>query len=191
METRDKALSDAAATNAALNAELERVRAEIAEARKAAAQAPDTHDYSEAETRDQFIDLLLHEAGWFLDDPRDREFEVDGMPNTQGKGYVDYVQWGSDGRPLGLVEAKRTKRDAREGQHQAKLFADCLEAGFGQRPVIFTSNGYEHWIWDDVRYPPRHAQGFYTRDELELLVQRRSTQRRLAEVDINSDIVER
>ena len=77
---------------------------------------PDTHDYSEAETRDYFIDLLLKEAGWALDKPQDREFEVSGMPNGQGKGYVDYVLWGDDGKPLGLLEAKRTKRDPRVGQ---------------------------------------------------------------------------
>ena len=83
------------------------------------------------------------------------------MPNEKGEGFVDYVLWGDDGKPLGLVEAKRTKRDARVGQQQAKLYADCLEKQFGQRPIIFYSNGYEHWIWDDQNYPPRSVQGFY------------------------------
>ena len=68
-----------------------------------------------------------------------------------------------------MVEAKRTKRDARVGQQQAKLYADCLEKQFGQRPIIFYSNGYEHWIWDDQNYPPRSVQGFYAKDELERL----------------------
>ncbi len=163
----------------------------MAEAKKAAVAQPDTHDYSEAETRDYFIDLLLKEAGWPLDQPRDREFEVAGMPNNQGKGFVDYVLWGDDGKPLGLVEAKRTRRDARVGQQQAKLYADCLEAQFGRRPVIFYSNGYEHWLWDDARYPPRAVQGFYKKAELELAVQRRSTRKRLATGEINSAIVER
>ena len=73
--------------------------------------------------------------------------------------------------------SKPSARDAtpRVGQQQAKLYADCLEAQFGQRPVIFYSNGYEHWIWDDPRYPPRAVQGFYTKDELELAIQRRTT----------------
>ena len=113
------------------------------------------------------------------------------MPNAQGKGFVDYVLWGDDGKPLGLVEAKRTRRDARVGQQQAKLYADCLERQFGQRPVIFYSNGYEHWVWDDKRYPPRRVQGFYKKAELELLIQRRETRRALAEAQINSEIVER
>ena len=97
------------------------------------------------------------------------------MPNNQGKGFVDYVLWGDDGKPLGLVEAKRTRRDSRVGQQQAKLYADCLEQQFGQRPVIFYSNGYEHWLWDDTSYPPRAVQGFYKKAELELLIQRRET----------------
>jgi type I restriction enzyme R subunit len=97
------------------------------------------------------------------------------MPNEKGEGFVDYVLWGDNGKPLGLVEAKRTKRDARVGQQQAKLYADCLERQFGQRPIIFYSNGYEHWIWDDHNYPPRLVQGFYKKPELELLVQRRES----------------
>ena len=34
-----------------------------------------------------------------------QEFEVTGMPNNQGKGYVDYVLWGDDGRPLAFSRA--------------------------------------------------------------------------------------
>jgi type I restriction enzyme R subunit len=113
------------------------------------------------------------------------------MPNNQGKGFVDYVLWGDDGKPLGLVEAKRTRRDARVGQQQAKLYADCLERQFGQRPLIFYSNGYEHWLWDDTRYPPRAVQGFYKKAELELAIQRRSTRKPLAAGEINPAIVER
>ena len=52
------------------------------------------------------------EAGWEnLIDGKDLEFEVSGMPKTtnpSGKGYVDYVKWGDDGKPLGVVEAKKT-----------------------------------------------------------------------------------
>jgi type I restriction enzyme R subunit len=62
-----------------------------------------------AETRDHFIDLLLKEAGWALDQPRDRECEVAGMPNHESKGFVDYVLWGDDGKPLGLVEASKSR----------------------------------------------------------------------------------
>jgi len=191
LRDQDENLAALLADKTALDEELKRLRAEVAAAKKAAAAQPDTHDYSEAETRDYFIDLLLKEAGWPLDQPLDREFEVSGMPNKEGKGFVDYVLWGDDGRPLGLVEAKRTRRDARAGQQQAKLYADCLERQFGRRPVIFYSNGYEHWLWDDTRYPPRRVQGFYKKAELELALQRRETRRVLGEAAISPTIVER
>lgn len=191
LRERDEKLAVVLADRTAVDEELKRLRAEVAEAKKAAAAQPDTHDYSEAETRDYFIDLLLKEAGWPLDQPRDREFEVAGMPNRHEQGFVDYVLWGDDGKPLGIVEAKRTRRDSRVGQQQAKLYADCLEKQFGQRPVIFYSNGYEHWIWDDVSYPPRAVQGFYKKPELELLIQRRASRRPLSDTEINGSIVER
>ena len=174
-----------------LDEELKTLRAAVAAARKAAEAQPDKHNYNEAETRDRYIDLLLREAGWALDKPDDLEFRIEGMPNNEGIGFADYVLWGADGKPLGLVEAKRTRKDARVGQQQAKLYSDCLEASFGQRPVIFYSNGYEHWIWDDTRYPPRQIGGFYKRDELELLIQRRSGQKKLGSEAISRKIVER
>ncbi len=175
----------------ALDAEIKQLQAEIAAIKAANQATPDTHDYNEAQTRDAFIDLLLAEAGWRLDQPRDREFEVAGMPNQAEKGFVDYVLWGDDGRPLALVEAKRTKRDALVGQQQAKLYADCLEKQFGRRPLIFCSNGYEHWLWDDTRDPPRPVYGFLKKDELELWHQRKTSRRALITTRIDEDIVER
>src|SRR6267142_3348342 len=138
-----------------------------------------------------WVGLLRKEGGWALEQPRDREFEVSGMPNAEGKGFVDYVLWGDDGKPLGLVEAKRTRRDARVGQQQAKLYADCLEQRFGLRPLIFYSNGYEHWLWDDANYPPRQVQGFYKKAELELAIQRRDSRKSLVAAEVNAQIVER
>jgi len=191
LATRDAALAAAQQKTAALDAELAQLRAEVAAAKAANTATPDTHDYNEAQTRDLYIDLLLKEAGWKLDQARDREFEVQGMPNGQGVGYVDYVLWGDDGKPLAVVEAKRTRRDARVGQQQAKLYADCLQAQFAQRPLIYTTNGYEHWFWDDTTYPPRPVQGFHKKDELQRLVQRRTSAKPLAGVAINPEIVER
>src|ERR1700685_153123 len=40
-------------------------------------------------------------------------------------------------------------------------------------------------------YPPREVQGFYTKDELELLIQRRTSRKSLATADISETIVER
>jgi type I restriction enzyme R subunit len=191
LRQRDDKLSDLLADKSALDEELKRLRAEVAEAKKASAAQPDTHDYSEAETRDYFIDLLLKEAGWAFDQPRDREYEVSGMPNTPGKGFVDYVLWADDGRPLAVVEAKRTRKSPQIGQQQATLYADCLEKQFGRRPIIFYTNGYEHWLWDDVNYPPRAVQGFLKKTELELMIQRRESRKPLAGAPVNGKIIAR
>jgi type I restriction enzyme R subunit len=231
LSDRDQKLSTLLADKNVIDAELKQLRAELAAAKKANTTQPDTHDYSEAQTRNLFIDLLLKESGWDLASAPlshrrassslsqnipssslsqnipssslsgvegiegtaniTREFAVSGMPNPTGTGYVDYVLWGNDGKPLALVEAKRTRQDPRAGQQQAKLYADCLEAQYGQRPIIFYSNGYEHYLWDDTNYPPRQIQGFYKKTELELLIQRRTTQKPLAEVNINPAIASR
>ncbi len=191
LRERDEKLSALLADKTSLDAELERLRAEVAAAKQASAKVVDTHDYSEAQTRDFFIDLLLKEAGWPLDKVQDREFEVQGMPNKHGVGYVDYVLWGDDGVPLAVVEAKRTRKSPQVGQQQAKLYADCLQARYGRRPVIFYTNGYEHHVWDDALYAPREVQGFFKKAELELMVQRRTTRRRLADAPVNEAIVER
>lgn len=154
-----------------------------------------SYNYNEADTRKYFIDVLLKEVGWDITMPDAIEYEVMGMPktydNSSGKGYIDYVLWGDDGKPLGLVEAKRTMKDAKIGREQAERYADCLEKKFGQRPIMFYSNGYEHYIWDDMNYPPRKVSGFYSKDDLERLISRRSTKKDLTCVEINKDIAGR
>ncbi|WP_120075880.1 DEAD/DEAH box helicase family protein [Aurantiacibacter odishensis] len=176
---------------AALDEEIKRLQAQIEAIKAENAKVEDAHDYNEAETRDIWIDRLLAEAGWPLDQPRDREFPVTGMPSTSGEGFVDYVLWGDDGRPLAVIEAKRTKRDPREGQQQAKLYADCLEQQFGVRPLIFFTNGYKHWLWDHGAYPPREVHGFYKKGELGLWRQRKAARRSIATTKIDESIAGR
>ena len=190
-EAHAHALAERDELSVAKDAEIAQLRAEI-QAVQAANTLTDTHDYSEAQTRELIIDELLREAGWRLTGDRDREFEVTGMPNAQGLGYVDYVLWGADGLPLAVIEAKRTTKDPGIGQQQAKLYADCLETMTGRRPVNFYTNGYETWLWDDAAgYPPRKVEGFFTSDELELMVARRTTRLPLADTVIDKTIVER
>jgi type I restriction enzyme R subunit len=156
---------------------------------------PPPVDPNEDLTRKIYIDTLLREAGWDPYGMNVPEYPVKNcMPQangTNGDGYVDYVLWGDDGKPLAVVEAKRTRRDPRVGQHQAKCYADCLEKEFDQRPVIFYSNGFNTWLWDDVNYPPREVFGFYTKDELQMMVQRRTMHRPLANESINDTITNR
>lgn len=174
--------------------ELERLRTEISRI-KAENQAKPVEVFAlnpatEAETRRALIDVMLREAGWQLNNLEDTEFEVSGMPSKTSVGYVDYVLWGDDGLPLAVVEAKNTLHDSRQGQHQAKLYADCLQNRFGRRPIIFYSNGYDTWIWDDSLYPPRKVSGFYTKDELEWAISKRQS-KSLSDVQINKDIAGR
>ena len=191
-EAKDAALAEAKANNDSLQQALDVERAKVAAAQAAKQPRALTADVDEAETRLQFIDLDLAEAGWSLTDQRDREYPVLGMPNNQGQGFVDYVLWGDDGLPLAVVEAKRTMRDALVGQQQAKLYADCLQAMTGRRPIILCTNGHERWLWDDAAgYPPRRLAGFLTKDELELMVQRRQTRLPLKDAVIDKSIVER
>ena len=147
-------------------------------------------DISEFETRKQFIDLDLKIAGWDSTNIRE-EVEVKGMPNTQETGYVDYVLYGENGKPLAVVEAKRTSKDAKIGQQQAKLYADCLEKEYAQRPIIYYTNGKEIYMWDDVSYPERKVSGYYTQDELQLLIKRRDSKENLEHIYIANDIANR
>ena len=147
-------------------------------------------DISEFETRKQFIDLDLKIAGWDSTNIRE-EVEVKGMPNTQEKGYIDYVLYGENGKPLAVVEAKRTSKDAKIGQQQAKLYADCLEKEYAQRPIIYYTNGKEIYMWDDLSYPERKVSGFYTQDELQLLIKRRDSKENLEHIFIANDIANR
>ncbi|MEX0905103.1 MAG: DEAD/DEAH box helicase family protein [Balneolaceae bacterium] len=161
---------------------------EIKQMRLQTRKFADSHDYNEAETRELLIDVMLRESGWDPAERNVREFKVEGMPNSTGTGYVDYVLWDDNGKPLALVEAKRTTRSYDEGQHQAKLYADCLENRFGVRPVIFLSNGYDIWIWDDSAYPPRPILGFYTKESLQKLFFQKRERESLHLADINKEI---
>ena len=147
-------------------------------------------DISEFETRKQFIDLDLKIAGWDSTNIRE-EVEVKGMPNTQETGHVDYVLYGENGKPLAVVEAKRTSKDAKIGQQQAKLYADCLEKEYAQRPIIYYTNGKEIYMWDDLSYPERKVSGYYTQDELQLLIKRRNSKENLEHIYIANNIANR
>lgn len=150
---------------------------------------------SETDTRKLFIDVLLKEAGWDnLKLHRDLEYKVIGMPvsvNPSGIGYVDYVLWDDNGMPLAVIEAKKTLHDSKKGKHQAVLYANCLEQMTSQRPIIFYTNGFETHVWDDLFYPERKVSGFYTKDELQYIIERRNTRKDLRQFQVNRDIAGR
>ena len=174
-----------------IESELEALRERLAAIKAENEGIPETHDWNEAKTRKLSIDLDLERAGWPLDQEHDREYEVTGMPNASGVGYADYVLWGDDGKPLAVVEAKRTTVDPAKGRQQAKLYADCLEAMHGQRPIIYYTNGYETYLWDDQAYAPRAVAGFHKKDELASLLHRRVHRKPLDVARVKNAIVER
>ena len=155
-------------------------------------------NYSEAETRKLFIDLLLEEAKWEVLDKEGAivpskaciEIEVTGMPNSSGVGYVDYVLFGANGKPLAVVEAKRATKSPEVGRQQAILYADCLERQYGVRPVIYYTNGFKTYIIDGLGYPARRVYGFHTEDDLMVLIQRRG-RNGITDLNISDEITNR
>ena len=155
-------------------------------------------DISEAETRKEFIDLMLREAGWNVVEVENSpmacmagiEIYVEGMPNNKQEGYCDYVLYGKDCKPLAVVEAKRASVEPEKGKHQAELYADCLEKKYGQRPVIYYTNGFRTMIIDGLGYPPRQVMGFHTLDDLELMISRRG-RGKMTDLAIRDEITNR
>ena len=152
-------------------------------------------DPSEFVTRKRYIDVDMKMMGWKFDGENAdvwEEYEVDGMAGVIGrKGYVDYVLFGKDGLPLAVVEAKRSSKDPNIGRKQAVLYADCLERKFGRRPMMFTTNGFETYFWDDLSGPQRKVSGIFSRDDLQKLMNRRSEQQDLMAVPIDDKITDR
>jgi type I restriction enzyme R subunit len=154
--------------------------------------------FDEDTTRKRLIDTQLIQAGWAVGpngastDEVGQEIEVQHQPTDSGVGYADYVLWDENGKPLAVIEVKKTVERAEKGQTQGRIYADGLEKTTGQRPVIFYTNGFDIWIWDDAqRYPPRGLFGFYSRDSLQYLIYQRTARKALNTVPIREDIVER
>lgn len=135
-------------------------------------------EISEYKTRKHYIDWDLALAGWKIDENALEEREVTGMPREKdsdsGTGYIDYLLLGKDNRPLAIVEAKRTMYSPQKGIQQARLYARCLENEYGYRPPIFLTNGFETFFLDDDSAPMRKVSGFFSQDELQRIINRRS-----------------
>jgi type I restriction enzyme R subunit len=153
------------------------------------------HPRNESETRKILIDVLLREAGWDLKGANDKEYKVVFMPSSTNKsetGYIDYVLWDDDGKPLALVEAKKTMESVSKGENQAQLYADSLEKMFGRRPVMFYTNGFEINLWDDQFYKKsRPVHGFYSKQELHTLMFRRTNRKDIRTHEIDPEIAGR
>ena len=141
---------------------------------------------NEKETREQLIDPKLKHAGWQIVPVKHAiekskaciETKVEGMTksttNPTGVGFVDYTLFGDDGKPLAIIEAKKSTINEEQGRYQACLYADALEKKYGVRPIIYYTNGYVIKVLDGI-YPAREVYGFHRKDELEYLIRKRNS----------------
>lgn len=171
------------AENQALKEELTKKRQEQAQT-----YVPKPLDISEFKTRKVYIDTMLGDAGWVLGKNWYNEYELPGMPNKSEVGYADYALFTDDGKPLAIIEAKRTCKDVAVGRQQAKLYADLMEKKFGRRPIIFLTNGFDTRIWNDRYYPEHQVSGIYSQRDLEKEFNKLTMRTRLTNVRVNDDI---
>jgi len=182
--------------NELLRKQLNKEREQIA-SNKAQAVSEDnsSHPRDEKETRKYLIDVLLREAGWNMQENDVTEYKIDTQPENIGEQcieYIDYVLWGDNGKPLAIVEAKKTLENATTGEKQALLYAEYMEKNFGIRPIIFYTNGYETFLWDDMFYKSsRQVNGFYTKHELETLLHRRNYRKDIRKYKVDLRIADR
>lgn len=153
---------------------------------------------TEEETRQLFIDMMLREAGWEICTEKGAkvpgkaciEVKVTGMPNSEGVGYVDYVLYGDDLRPLAIIEAKRTSKSPTEGHHQSKLYAECLAHEFGYEPCRYCSNGFKTEIFDMLGYPCREVFAFHSKKDLQTMFENRN-RALITDLHVNEEIAGR
>ena len=146
----------------------------------------------EKTTRKLFIDDDLKKLGWQFDGVMiQEEYPVHNMGDEHSDGFVDYVLFGKDHKPLAVIEAKKTSKDSNIGKQQAKDYADCLEREFGRRPFIFYTNGFDCNFWDDLQSPPRRVSMVFSQGDLQKLIDRRDVKEDLNGIQINTDITGR
>ncbi len=163
---------------------------------RAVPTVPTSDDITEIQTRLRYIDVDLKQMGWILDGlDADVTFEykthnLDGVAGKSGR--IDYVLWGKDGKPLAVIEAKRTTTEPNVGREQAKAYALSLEVEFGRRPMIFTTNGFDTYFRDFGDQAERHVSGVFSKDDLQKLMNRReSTKIDMNRVEISDAITNR
>jgi type I restriction enzyme R subunit len=155
-------------------------------------QTADLLHLSEEDTRQRLIDRDLARAGWKVGHNGASTSEVTQEPVLKNGDRADYVLWDDNGKPLAVVEAKKTSRDGEAGRKQAAGYADALQSQYGQRPVIFTANGHDIIIWDDAQgYPPRSIFGFYSKDSLQYRIYQRGAKKPLADITVDPAITNR
>ena len=157
---------------------------------------------NEKQTRKEIIDTRLKQAGWNVTDRTQviEEFDIivddnlvqEAATPYGGHQFSDYVLLGKDGKPLAVVEAKKTAADAAVGREQAKQYCFNIQKKHnGELPFCFYTNGHDIYFWDLDNYPPKKVYGFPTRDDLERYAYIRRARKALAGELINTKIAGR
>ena len=156
---------------------------------------------TEAGTRASLIDKRLLASGWDVADHTKvvEEYTLSGRSSVTDASspynstqFSDYVLLGRDGKPLAVVEAKKTSKDAELGREQAKQYAQRIQQTSDSKlPFCFYTNGNDIFFWDIGNYPPRKIHSFPTREDLERLRHIDTYKKPLTHQYIDSDIAGR
>ena len=183
--------------------ELLRINAQLSQERTEAKKIHEqqrTYSYddnmAEWETRKRYIDADLKYNGYIFSQTEKRncietEYPVVGMPNASGTGFADYVIWGDTGKIIAVIEAKKTSVSAQKGKNQSELYANCIQNMQGFRPIIFYTNGFETYLWDDMMGAPRMVSGIFQRCDLDKMIERRYNRKPLNAIRIDENITNR
>lgn len=129
------------------------------------------------------IDALLRDAGWDLTDGIS---VLPEHPLSDGT-RADYVLCDRQGRPLAVLEAKRSSIDPITAQDQGIHYATLLDV-----PFVFLSNGEEVWFLDrDVDAHARKVATVFAQEDLERKLAVRALRRPIDQVEIDKQIAGR
>lgn len=158
---------------------------------------------NESTTRKELIDIQLKEAGWNVNDHTQvvEEYVVDLSAGNQVKEptekykqnqFSDYVLLGKNGKPLAVVEAKKSTKDANTGREQAKQYCYNIQKETKDiLPFCFYTNGHDIFFWDLENAPPRKVVGYPTREDLERYLYIREAKKPLSSEFINTKVAGR
>lgn len=146
------------------------------------------------------IDDLLRQAGWDPVDKRQVLTEQYIRSSTLAQGHAtytleasrltsdgdeiptgkaDYVLLNQRGFPLAIIEAKRSAIEPYTAKQQALPYAKEIGS-----PFIFLTNGELIYFWDYGNDDARIVNSFFSRRDLERLVEMRATRKALATIEI-------
>lgn len=156
-------------------------------------EVEETLDLNEEQTRKILIDIALKDSGWDVNNKElvELEFPLTDHKEPGKKGRVDYVLFNKKKEPIAVIEAKKTAVDPIIGRQQAVEYANTIERDYKIRPIVFYTNGYEIYMWDDKYSEPRQIWGFYSLEDLEELFFKHKYKKDLNKVEIDKNIAGR